>query len=174
MPILRDMKSKYVYISSSVSAPSPSSQDWNYAAIFWQKQEEDLKYPLFYCSNFFTIRFSLNKNFIIRLFNKFLQYASIWTKLFNIFHFHSHVQTRYLCSRLYFVTSSWRHGNVVWNSFRLFLFLNIRLFRVMIIDVWKNRWIESNSAFRWSCFLTTRDMINKTSIFLVEHFVVRR
>ena len=76
MAILRDMKSKYVYISSSVSAPSPSSQDWNYAAIFWQKQEEDSKYRLFYCSNFFTIRFSLNKNFIIRLFNKFLQYAS--------------------------------------------------------------------------------------------------
>ena len=137
MAILRDMKSKYVYISSSVSAPSPSSQDRNYAAIFWQKQEEDSKYRLFYCSNFFTIRFSLKKNFIIGLFNKFLQYASISTKLFHIFHFHSHVQTRYLCSRLYFVTSSWRHGNVVWNSFRLFLFLNIRLFRVMIIDVWK-------------------------------------
>ena len=128
MAILRDMKSKYVYISSSVSAPSPSSQDWHYAAIFWQKQEEDFKYLLFYCSNFFTI---------IRLFNKFLQYASIWTKLFDIFHFHSHVQTRYLCSRPYFVTSSWRHGNVVWNSFRLLLFLNIRLFRVMIIDVGK-------------------------------------
>ena len=98
---------------------------------------EDLKYRLFYCSNFFTIRLSLKKNFIIRLFTKFLQYASIWTKLFNIFHFHSHVQTRYLCSRVYFVTSTWRHGIVVWNSFRLFLFLNISLFRVMIIDVWK-------------------------------------
>ena len=109
MAILRDMKSKYVYISSSVSAPSPSSQDWNYAAIFWQKQEEDLKYRLFYCSNFFTIRFSLNKNFIIGLFNKFLQYASIWTKLFNIFHLHSHVQTRYLCSRLYL---SPHHGDM--------------------------------------------------------------
>ena len=139
------MKSQYVYISSSVSAPSPSSQDWNYAAIFWRKQGKNskghmcwrFKVPTLLLFQLFTIRFSLKKNFIIRLFTKFLQYASIWTKLFNIFHFHSHVQTRYLCSRVYFVTSTWRHGIVVWNSFRLFLFLNISLFRVMIIDVWK-------------------------------------
>ena len=68
---------------------------------------------LFYCSNFLTIRFSLNKNFIIRLLDKSWQYASTWTKLFNIFHIHSHVQTRCVCSWVYFVTSSWRHGNVV-------------------------------------------------------------
>ena len=73
---------------------------------------EDLKYRLFYCFNFFTIRFSLHKNFIIRLFDKSWKYASIWTKLVNIFHFHSHVQTRYVCSRVYFVTSSWRHGTL--------------------------------------------------------------
>ena len=98
---------------------------------------EVLKYRLFYCSDFFTIRVSPNKNFIIRLFDKFWKYACMWTKLFNIFHIHSHVQTRYVCSRVYYVTSSWRHRDVVWNSFRLFLFLNIRLFRVMSIDVWK-------------------------------------
>ena len=97
---------------------------------------EDLKYRLFYCSNFSAIRFSFNNNFM-RPFDKFWQYASMWTKLFNIFHIHSHVQTRDVWSRVYFVTSSCRNGKVVWNSFRLFSVLNIRLFRVMIIDVWK-------------------------------------
>ena len=96
---------------------------------------EDLKYRLFYCSNFSLLGFNAMKILLGRFFDKFWQYAPIWTKLFNIFHFHSHVQTRYVCSRVYFVTWSWRHGNVVWNSFRLFSFLYIRLFGVLIIDV---------------------------------------
>ena len=93
------------------------------------------KYRLFLCSNIFTIRFSPNTNFIIKLFDKFWQYASIWKKLFNIFHFHSSVQTCYVCSRVYFVhfiMATWKRC-VKLLSFRLFLFLNIRLFRVMII-----------------------------------------
>ena len=93
------------------------------------------KYRLFFCSNIFTIRCSLNTNFIIKLFDKFWQYASIWKKLFNIFHFHSSVQTCYVCSRVYFVhfiMATWKRC-VKLLSFRLFLFLNIRLFRVMII-----------------------------------------
>ena len=108
--------------------------DKNKEEIAKGKCVEDLKYRLFYCSNFFTIRFSRNTN-SIRLFDKSWQYASTWKKLFNIFHIHSHVQTRYVCSQVYFVTWSWRHGNVVGNSFRLFIFLYIRLFRVLIIDV---------------------------------------
>ena len=136
-----------------------------YAAIFWPKQGRKskghmcwpfIKIPtLLLCSNIFTIRCSLNTNFIIKLFDKFWQYASIWKKLFNIFHFHSSVQTCYVCSRVYFVhfiMASWKRS-VKLSSFRLFLFLNIRLFRVMIIlRCLKDQWIDSNSAFRWFCF----------------------
>ena len=84
---------------------------------------------------FSLLDFAPNTNFIIKLFDKFWQYASIWKKLFNIFHFHSSLQTCYVCSRVYFVhfiMATWKRC-VKLLSFRLFLFLNIRLFRVMII-----------------------------------------
>ena len=74
----------------------------------------------------------------------------------------------------FFIMATWKLC-VKLLSFRLFLFLNTRLFRVMIILFEKSvdREQLSISLILFSLQLIVMPLINKTFIYWAEHFVVR-